>query len=59
MLPGALPLTMTSDGLTAVASAISPIPMAMRVIGLVKSTRADFPTVTERSFEVSVALSVD
>ena len=48
--PGALPSTMISVGLIAVASARSPIPTATRWMGCAQSTSTDLPTVTESSF---------
>ena len=47
--PGAFPSTMTSVGLTAVASAMSPDPTATRWIGCAVSTRTALPTATESS----------
>src|SRR4051794_19714967 len=48
--PGALPLTSTSVGATAVASAISPKPTETRSIGSALFTTTDLPTVTNSSF---------
>src|SRR5690348_7619681 len=51
--PGALPFSITSVGLTAVASAISPEPTAMRSTGSAQSTSTDLPAPTTKSFAVS------
>src|SRR3954465_8851808 len=48
--PGPLPLTSTSVGATAVASAISPKPTETRSIGRTLFTTTDLPTVTNNSF---------
>ena len=51
--PAALPFTMISLGLMALASATSPSPIATLVAGRTQSTRTVLPTATESSLDES------